>query len=193
MKRIITLFSALLMLVALVACSSADEQPSQQPEPQSAETVVSTPDESDKTAADPTMLDSFVEDGKIYFDLHITSDSIKDFTLTAGGETFAESKQVPLKADDTVTQNGEVVEGKKFTIYIVRKYEDEGKMSIESFVHVGVQANKLGELLTRRISSLGNSTKVYFAILETVDGWDHDLSPKLNQYLNGLIPSAPQE
>ena len=193
MKKLLTLALAVLMLASLAACATPSEQPSQAPSPEPAESVPSaepaTPEES-ATKVDVTILDGFVDDNQVYFDLHVTADSVKDFSLKVGSETLSESKKIAFNSSDTITLNGEPVEGKKFTIYIIRKFSDAGSLSLEHFIHVGVRADKLGEMLGKVYERLGTSTsKAYITVLETNDGWNHDLSPKLNDYLNAIKPS----
>lgn len=190
MKKALLFVLACILLAALTACAIPEEQPSPQSvAPTSTDPAASTSEESAGQKVDTTVLDNFVEDNKVYFDLHISSDSIKDFSLTVGSETLKESKQIAFNMNDTIQQNGEPVEGKKFNIYIVRKYETNGSLSIEHFINIGVRADKLGDLLARSYAKLSASTKVYIAVLETVDGWNHDLSPKLNELLNQIKPA----
>lgn len=194
MKKILTLAVAVLMLASLVACVAPAEPTSQTPAPAPAESVASTEpaasEDQDNTKVDPSVLDGFVDDNQIYFDLHVSADSIKDFSLKVGSETVSESKKIAFNSADSIALNGEPVEGKKFTMYIIRKYSDSGKLSVEHFINVGVQSGKLGDLLGKVYQRLGtNTTKAYVAILETNDGWNHDLSSKLNDYLNAVKPS----
>ena len=191
MRKAFTLILAFLMLAALAGCAFPVEQTSQTPSLQPVESA--EPASSEEPAGekvDPTILDGFVEDNQIYFDLHVTADSVKDFSLKIANETVAESKKIAFNSGDTIALNGEPVEGKKVTVYIVRKYSDTGKLSIEHFVHVGIRTDKLGDLLGKVYGRLGSSTtKAYVAVLETNDGWNHDLSPKLNDYLNAIKPA----
>ena len=194
MKKLLAMAVAVLLLASLVACGAPAEQPSQSSSPAPAESAqASEPAASEDPSAqkvDPTILDGFIDDGQIYFDLHVTSESVQNFSLKVGNETLTESKKIPFNAGDTIALNGEPAEGKKFTLYIIRKYSKEGSLSLEHFINVGVRADKLGDLLGKIYERLGASTtKAYITILETNDGWNHDLSPKLNDYLNSIKPA----
>ena len=194
MKKIIALILAVLTLASLAACVYPEETKTQQIASEPVETAKETPDDvQPSTKIPPDLLDSFVDSNKIYFDLHITPESIKDFSLTVGEETLTESKQIAFNVGDTIVQNGEPVEGKKFTIYILRQYSDEGSISVEHFIHIGVYASKVGDLLAKVYSRVANSTRVYIAVLETSDGWDHNLSAKLNEYLDSIKPAQPAQ
>ena len=193
MKNVLALVLAILMIALLAACDPA-EQPARPSSTDSAESAQTPePAASEEPSAqkvDPTILDGFIDDGQIYFDLHVASDSVQNFSLKVGNETLTESGKIPFNADDTIVLNGEPAEGKKFTMYIIRKYSNEGALSIEHFVHIGVRADKLGELLGKIYQRLGvSTTKAYVTVLETNDGWNHDLSPKLNDYLNAIKPA----
>lgn len=196
MKKLITLALAVLMIASFAACaatvpSQTSQTPSQAPA-ESAEPSEPVPASEDPSGdkIDPNILDGFVDDNQVYFDLHVSADSVKDFSLAVGSETLTESKKITFNAGDTIKLNGEPAEGKKFTMYIVRKYSDEGKLSLEHFIHIGVQANKLGDILAKVYERLGTATsKAYIAVLETNDGWNHDLSPKLNDYLDKIKPA----
>ena len=188
-KTIILLLLTAVMLVSFASCG--EETKNDKPAattPATAQKPQTTEKKDSQPGGDVAMLDSFVNDNEIYFDIRLSSDAVKDFSLTIGSETITESKKIALNKNDSVVMNGEGQEGKKVYVYKVFRKKGEDRISIENFVNIGLRADKLGEILAKTYSQLASAEKAYVAILDAPDGWNKDLSASLNEYLRQILP-----
>ena len=178
MKKLVVLLLVIAMSLAVFACTKIEETRVEPIDPNGSENAAAV--QEDTKFVDKL---SFVKDGEIYFDLHVT-DSIKGFKVTVDGKEA--NKAVPFTANSVVAFEGEGDPEKSVYAYIVYAKKDGKEYTYDMQILNGLDADKGPEMFGNRLSNvIGGNDKLFVSICDTAEGWDHSLSESLNTLLLG--------
>ena len=182
-KKLAVAVLAALMSVTMMACGGQSGSSQQTASSTKTESTVSQ-----KTASsEDSTLDmlNFIKEGEAYFDVTVT-EALKDLKITVDGKDAIGAKKVSYTKDCDYAIESTAEPGKKVNIYIVSGNLENGNFRYTQTISQGIDAEHASNRLSDMVSkNLKGSSKFYIAITEEVKGWDHSLSEKLNQFLDG--------
>ena len=201
MKRILAILIAILTVAALISCGAPVKQTEGTATAGNTETAGSTDketdaateegdetgdDEDDKPVIIPKATDegikaeegalSFLGDGEVYFDVSV-SDKIDSFKVEIDGQD-AVGHAVKFKEGSEISVEATGDENVKLSVFVVFGDEEGAHFTFSRNNNV----TKM-DALSRKFQERTNNKRIYIAVLEKLDGWNHDLSEGLNATL----------
>ena len=182
MKKILSFILILAMLLSLAACGGS-----------TATTTTAAPQTT--TTAAPETEDvlvealNFLQEGEVYFDIHLSADTVKNLSITVDGKTLGSDKKLNFKEGSSFEVKGEGKEGVKVTVIIITSTKDGNYFRNTHEISSGDVDDALG-LLARKLER-GKGQKKYVFFAENKGDWDHNLGSALNQYMENVVKVMP--
>ena len=188
MKKLMIIALALSAVLAFASCGNeTKDSKSGTTAPGASDKIQTTAkSQSAEDSLSAKILDPFINENEVYFDIHVSADVVKDFSITVGSETITSSKKVVVKEGDTIKVNGNGQEDKDLYVYRIYRKSENNQIKITNFIGKGVDPERLENMLQTSYSMVKPGERAYFAILDTPKGWDRTLSDPLNDYLDNL-------
>ena len=182
MKRILSIVLVLAMMLSLAACAGGN-------------TTTTAAPQTTATAAPETTQDvlvealNFLQEGEIYFDIHLSADTVKDLSITVDGKALGSDKKLRFKEGSSYEVKGEGKDGVKVVTVIVSSTKDGNHFRNTHEISSGNVSDAL-ELLGRKLSR-AKGQKLYVFFAEKKGDWDHNLGNALNQYMEKVTVVLP--
>lgn len=166
----------LAMLLSLAACGGGK---SPTPETTKADVTTEAPE---TTAASPL---DFLQDGEMYFDIEVSSDVIKDFSVSTDGKTLGSDNKLTYKAGSEFEVTGTGKADAKVLLLIISVENDGNHFQAVHDYSTG-DADDVMQLLPRKLSRV-KGTKTCVILTEDVKIWNKNLSPALNNFMENTV------
>lgn len=180
MKKLIAFVLIALMSVAAIACTQQSTKVEPAP-------VEATPEPVEEPSEPDQFSDilAFVNEGEIYFDLHVT-DAIQNFTAEVDGKAIdGNTKAVPFTAESKIVFGGEANAEKAVDVYIIFGMKEDGQYRFGQSILHKMDADSVIESLASKVSGvLGGSAKLFIAVTDEGGQWDRSLNEKLNAFID---------
>ena len=182
MKKILSIVLVLAMMLSLAACGGGSN------------TTTTAAPQTTTTAAPETedvLVEAlnFLQEGEVYFDIHLSADTVKDLSITVDGKSLGSDKKLNFKEGSSYEVKGEGKEGVKVITVIVSSTKDGNHFRNTHDISSGNVSDAL-ELLGRKLAR-AKGQKLYVFFAEKKGDWDHNLGSALNQYMEKVTVVLP--
>ena len=187
MKKALLLVLAFLLCIIMTACTKTETVVDEKPIPMETEPETEAAETTEEVEEAIDMI-PFVQDGEIYFDIHVDG-AIRNFMVEVDGKAVdASAKKLPFTGESKITFSGEADENGSVNVYIIYAHKEGDHYSFGQMISRGMDADAAVARLGNTVSGLLNGNRrIFMVITEQPKGWDHSLSELLNAFLDGFV------